>query len=167
MFNILLSLSPTIYMLYWFFKIRKKSESINCDINSGYKCYGCKKDLDSFEDRVSRIVQGGLSVSDLEKLDKPIRCKSCERDIKLNHLTKKFGFRYKLMANIDKFLISGKYERFIWISLSIIMSYLILDMFFLREWRVFFYLGQLCQLIYWMLFIRRYKLTTIKNPISN
>ena len=163
-FNLLLSFSPVIYILYWFLQIRKKSESINYDIKSGYKCYSCKKNIDSLDDRIKKLGKSIKSLEDLEKLNKLVCCKSCKRELKLNQLTKPLGFRYKLMHDIDRFLISDRYKSFIWISLSIIISCLILDLFLLREWRIFFYIGQLSQLIYWILLIRSYKLTTIKKP---
>ena len=163
-FNLLLSLSPILYIGYWLFLIKRKSENISHDINSGYKCYSCKKDVDSFDNRINQLGKTIMTNEEYESLNKPVCCKSCKRENKLNQLTKKFGFRYKIMAAIDKFLLSKKYRKFMFIALSIIMSCLILDLFLLREYRVFFYLGQLSQLIYWILFIRSYKLTTIKKP---
>lgn len=163
LFNLLLSLSPIFYILYWIIIIKKKSESISYDINNGYKCYTCKKNIDSFDERVEKLGKSIMTNEDFEKLNTPTRCKSCERDIRLNHLTKPFGFRYKLIADLDKFLISKGYRKFMFISLFIIVSCLLLDIIF-RDGRVFFYLGQLAQLIYWILFIRSYKLTTIKKP---
>jgi len=150
-------------MLYWFLFIKRNSESINWDINKGYKCYTCKKDVDSFDERFNRVGQSIFTPDDFNNLETPVRCTSCKREIALNQLTKKFGFRYRLLANLDTYLVKGNYTRFMFISLSIIMACLILDLFF-REGRVFFYIGQLAQLIYWIIFIRKYKLTTIKKP---
>lgn len=163
-FNLLLSFSPFFYILYWIFTIKRVSENISYDINSGYKCYTCKKDIDSFDNRMDRAFKNNLNISELESLNVATRCKSCERDIKLNQLTKPFGFRYKLISNLDSFLISKKnYRKFILISLFTIISFSLLDIIF-REVKVFFYLGQLFQLIYWLLFIRSYKLTSLKKP---
>lgn len=166
MFNLLLSISPLLYMLYWFLSTRK-SENISYDIKMGYKCYVCKSDIDSFDNRMNQLGKNIMTKEHYLSLNKPVCCKPCKRENKLNQLTKRFGFRYKIIADLDRFLLSEKYQKFIWISLSIIVSFLILDLFLLREWRPFFYIGQSIQLIYWIFFIRRQKLTTIKKPNQN
>jgi hypothetical protein len=161
MFILLLSITPLIYLIYYWF-LTRKSETISHDIINGYKCYSCKKDIDSFDNRVTKLGYT-LSIEEYDELSKPTCCISCKRENKLNQVTKPLGFRYKIISDLDEFLVSDGYKKSIFILLSIIMFCLILDIIF-REGRIFFYLGQSIQLFYWILFIRRTKLTSIKKP---
>jgi hypothetical protein len=144
----LISILPFIYMCYFYFSVKKKyNKDISFDITYGMRCYSCKSEISNLE------AAGGVL-----KL-----CDSCERDEQIN---KVFGRRSSV--KLKKLLVSDKYVRLI-LTFSLPMIFFmaldILDIFFITDnIRIFFILGQLSQLGFWIIWIKRWKYTAIKNP---
>ena len=163
-FNLLLSISPFIYLAYFYLYIKKKTnKSIEWNLKKGLVCYGCKEDLRSFDDLIKESMKNGISFDEIK--EEPMVCTSCSRDSKLDEINGKKITKYKL--KYKKFLITG-FNKFIWIWLATIVLSLILDGILTftiedNKIRVFFYIGQIMQAFYWFSFIEKWKLTTIKE----
>lgn len=159
-FNFVLSMTPFFYLAYFYFYVKKKyDKGITFDISHGMKCYSCKSDIKTFDEIIEESLRKNKKMEDIkgEKL-----CTSCTRDEKLNLISGNLlsTIRYKY----EKFLVT-KYNKFIFIFMFLIMTFLILDIFLKMDgFRLFFYLGQLIQLFYWYSFVKRWKLTSIKKP---
>ena len=161
-FNLLLSLSPFLFLIYFIISMKKR-EGISYDIKKGYKCYSCKEDIESFDDRVQKLSNGQITSDEMTALEKLSLCKSCERDIKLNQLTSD-GFIHNIKHKIDEYLLTEKSNKMPLIFILTFIPLITLDMFFLREYRLFFYIAHLFQITYWILFIRKHNLISIKKP---
>lgn len=159
-FNLLLSLSPFFYLSYFYFFVKKKyNKSISWDISQGLKCYSCKSHLNSFEDLVMEAMLKNKSLDELkgEKL-----CTPCIRDEKINLVSNNL---FSILESRYKRFIILNYKKFMLISISLIILFLVLDIFVrINGFRIFFYTGQTLQLIYWYSFIYRWKITSIKKP---
>lgn len=160
--TIFFSLIPFIFLIYSII-LSYRRESISYDIKKGYICYSCKSEIDTFDDRVQRLMNSQIKLDHITLLEKPTICKSCDRESKLNQLSR-LGFFYSMKSKLDSYLILDKSNKLILLFITTFIPCLILDMYFLNEYRFFFYLGQFFQTVYWLLIIRRQYLTTIKKP---
>ena len=161
---ILLCLIPLSYMVYFFFRIKKKyNKSISFDITHGLRCYCCKSDLMKFEDLMFNAAKNDGKFSPEIKI-----CTSCNREEKLNYLDGKIINKNKF----KRLLLSNKGNKIQYLLLIIMFIFLILDIVFTisGSTRLFFYHSQLFQFLYWIWFVEKFKLTTIseaqKNPLD-
>lgn len=155
----LYSIVPFIFIVYYFLQMRKR-ESILSDINMGLKCYSCKSDIISYEDFIiSNMKPPVTNLDDLK--GEPSICLSCERDSKINLL-----FNNSKISKFDKFLISEKYSTYQRILLSLIVAFVVIDIFF-KFWpkiNYFSFVSPTLNIVFWYFMIKRMKLTTIKKP---
>jgi hypothetical protein len=152
----LISILPFIYMGYFYFSVKKKyNKNISFDITYGMRCYSCKSEISNLEDLAKKMFD-----SKVLKL-----CDSCERDEQINKV-----FDRRSSVKLKKLLVSDKYVRLtstFLFTMIFFMALDILDIFFIDEnIRIFFILGQLSQLGFWIILIKRWKYTAIKKPQS-
>ncbi len=146
------ALTPFIFIGYWYY-LQKRRENISFDIRFGLRCYSCKE-KNGF-DISSRFVNNDI----VEKLE---ICKSCEREERLNIL-----FKRRLNINrIKRFLISNKSRKVQGILLVMIVSCVVIDitMLFTIKVRGFGLLSNLISIVFWVCFIGRFIVTSIKKP---
>jgi len=159
----LISLVPFIYMAYFYFFVKKKwTENINFDLSYGMRCYCCKDRMLTTEELAKSMFSSDKSMEDAKGLK---LCEACERDEQLNKI-----FDKKSDSKFKRLLISEKYNRLTTIFLVLMVSCIaidILDIIYIEgNIRYFFLLGQVFQLSFWYILIKRWKYTAIKKPQS-
>jgi hypothetical protein len=159
----LISLVPFIYMAYFYFFVKKKwTENINFDLSYGMRCYCCKDRMLTTEELAKSMFSSDKSMEDTKGLK---LCEACERDEQLNKI-----FDKKSDSKFKRLLISEKYNRLTTIFLVLMVSCIaidILDIIYIEgNIRYFFLLGQVFQLSFWYILIKRWKYTAIKKPQS-
>lgn len=166
----LISLVPFIYMAYFYFFVKKKwTENINFDLSYGMRCYCCKDRMLTTEDLAKSMMSSNKSMDDIKGLK---LCEACERDEQLNKIFDKgrYSWSNKSDSKFKRLLISEKYNRLTFIFLSLMIGCMVIDIFDIiyieGNIRIFFLLGQIFQLSFWYILIKRWKYTAIKKPQS-
>lgn len=159
----LISIIPFFYMAYFYFFVKKKwTKNINFDLSYGMKCYCCKDEIYTMEEFAKNIMVYNKNIEDSKGLK---MCNACERDEQLNKI-----FNEKSDSKFKRLLISEKYNRLTFIFLGLMVGFMVIDIFDIiyieGNIRVFFILGQLAQLSFWYILIKRWKYTSIKKPQS-
>lgn len=159
----LISIIPFFYMAYFYFFVKKKwSENISFDLSYGMRCYCCKDEISTMEDLAKNMFNSKKSMEDAKELK---LCDACKRNEQLNKI-----FNKKSDSKFKRLLISDKYNRLTAIFLILMVSCMaidVLDIIYIEDnIRYFFLLGQIFQLIFWYILVKRWKYTAIKKPQS-
>lgn len=151
--SLALTIIPLIEIIYCFC-LGNKLKSIRYDLQSGLRCYCCKKEIE---------------LSDIEKYDKWMGhdkglklCKSCNRDVKINKL---FNAKYIWIDKIKRFLLSSNFEKiniFIILFMCIfLVGSLVLEHVFKIYW--VFDLYNISFILYYVMIIYKLKIESIKK----
>ena len=134
------------------FRKNKRYLNKSYDIKHGHRCYLCKEKLER------EYSLGDL----LDKTENLVVCKSCERDSKLDNL---LSNKNKLNL-FKKYLISKKSDNLILGLLVVAVAVLIIHiiLFLTINFKGLGWVSNFILVIYWILMIIRFKLTTIKKP---
>lgn len=153
---LLITLFPFIFILYNYFFFKKR-ESISFGIKHGLNCYSCKSAISTLED----LVNSGFSPFSDENKEAKL-CKSCERDEKLCSLTDSKSVN---KTSFKRFLISDKSKKLQSIFLYLGIFFIIIDLIFRLafDFRYFVIITSLFNSLFWLLFIGRNYVTTIKS----
>ena len=154
MINILISLTPFIFIVYYI-RIIKARKYISIDLRSGQRCYSCKEKIEIDSSEVLDILVHNKANYRL--------CKSCLRNEKLDILIDKN--KSSKFHKLKLLLVSKDFDK---ISKLLIGSMIFL--FFVNillnilfdTWFSYFYNAFLA--CYWLIIIYRHRVISIKKP---
>jgi hypothetical protein len=144
---------PLFEIMYYFY-LNTKLKSIRYDLQSGIKCYCCKKEIELSDEELYDKYMGR---------DKGLKlCKSCNRNVKINKL---FNVKYIWIDKIKRFLLNDNFEK---INVFIIMFFIIffiigivLKIMFKVYW--VFDLYNISFILYYIMIIYKLKIESIKK----
>jgi hypothetical protein len=150
MTSLLLSLTPFIFISYYFYLL-KKTKFITFDLKLGKNCYSCKDEIDLDNNELIDIL--------LQEKKNYRLCKACQREEKLYGLLNKNKtsilnkFKLHLIDN-ESFKDKSKIAIFLMVLLFVVD--ILLKIVYDIKW--FSYVYNTYITIYWSFFIYRHKL---------
>jgi hypothetical protein len=146
---------PLLLIIYYHIS----KNGLEFEIKVGISCYSCGSILTNKDEYFNDLFIGKKVLEN----DNYKQCVSCNRNNNINVITK--GFKYKIISNFKKFILSrssvylSKYLTYI-IALIVILH---ITIFFIKgEYKIFILISNFLNSIFWLYNILKFKILTKK-----
>lgn len=154
MISLLFSITPFIFILYYF-RATSKTKYVNSDMKFGKICYSCKEELEIEKDKYYDNL--------LNSKEDYTLCTSCKRDSKLDEI-----INHSKLSRVNRFklyLIGDSYNKLFKVLISLMIIFCITDVILKVKFGIkgFSYFYNSFLVLYWVLMIYRHKAISVKK----